>query len=333
MLIHGALQRGSFESSIKIPYHLCETLSFDSGSCVWASYVSQNEYNEITCFLTSIDPIYWPFLWRFELDVVDGPGIFDELIELIIDYKLTIIMGETSKCDVLGNHTISIIVAANSHTALVERNVHSGRNEDRDAIRRMELLLAEVKVNFIEHLAVRSDNRTRIRLRPIDEYIRLSQLLLEQQIEYPRKTKLINNCLELTDQNGFCQEFREKVSQYAFNYLPIADTKDRVIKLHLVRVDRDFRHLRITLRRDLDAIHSIFHHLRERGWDCEHIKLHNGRQDEIEALKNTKNFGEYITVEIVGWSKNREATDTDIKDLEELSHLISHDATIFQVNS
>lgn len=295
MILQGLLSKQEISSAIELPPSMLGLMSIDDSSYVYCTVVSINKSNDATIYISKFDPNHWGDIWRCEFDFYDKIGIFERFCTLMHDNKIPILSSETSTSDVSGYHTISALLDFHYYFDSITR-------ASRDRIEMRSALASDIEtlllIEFIDELHLRDDNLPRLRLRRVEEYRRIFQKIKAGETPFPTRVKIANGQLLIEGINRLDAELFNNMSKKPFFVLPIADSKDRLLRVHLHGVDRNLFHIKFVLRDEGSAIRGLFHVIRRDGWNCEHIKLHKGHYGSLIADADIAS-DRFITIDVI----------------------------------
>ncbi len=267
------MKRERLGGEIILPATLTSILGLEQQSFVYVTATSINNSNDVTILLSNFDPNHWGDIWRLEFDVHDRIGILSELFGILADYRIQLLSCEASPSDVEGYHTISAFF--NFHYYLDSLSQSSRDRIDKRAVASSDFE-AEIIVSFLDDMFFRDDNLPRLRVRRVEEYRRLFKQILEQSLPLPSRVRLINGNLSLAGLQCLDQNFYTNIKMRDFFILPVVDTKDRIMRIHLHGEDRDLYERIFVIRNDASAMQEIFSIIQDNGWTCDLIRIDRG---------------------------------------------------------
>jgi hypothetical protein len=295
MIVQGLLTAQVISESIELPASMLGIMSIDNNSFLYATVVSANQANDATIFLSKINPDHWGDIWRCEFDFYDELGIFEKFCGLMRQNGIPILSSETSTSDVGGYHTLSSLLDFHYYFDSISK-------ASRDRIEMRAAMVGDIEalllIEFIDRLHLRDDNLPRLRLKRVEEYRRIYGKVLVKEVPFPVRTRVSGGRLLIDGLINLDRNLFQNINSKKYFVLPIADSKDRLLRIHLHGEDRKLNHVKFVVRDTPSGVHGLFKLIKEAGWNCDHIKLHKGQYGSLISETDAAT-DQYVTLDVV----------------------------------
>lgn len=320
MIVQGLLSEQTISESIQLPSSMLGIMSIDNRSFVYSTVISENQANDVTIFISKINPDHWGDVWRCEFDFYDEVGIFERFCHVMMQNGIPILSSETSTSDVGGYHTLSALLDFHYYFDSVSKS-------SRDRIEMRSAMAGDIEalllIEFIDRIHLRDDNLPRLRLKRVEEYRRIYNKIISKDVPFPVRARVSDGRLMIDGLLNLDGNLFNNINSKKYFVMSIADSKDRILRIHLHGEDRRLRHMKFVLRDTPAGVYSLFKIIKNAGWNCDHIKLHKGQYGSLISETDAAT-DQYVTVDVV----LRSVSSGNASNFDELISIIKKDSDI-----